>query len=80
MKIQKPNLISMDPKTGLILPKSGTQMLLADGSVVAIPPDYFVHPQTGHVLPMHGNIAYDPITTRLVFVVDSATGRANDDI
>ena len=49
-------------------------MLLADGTVAAVPPEHFVHPQTGRVLPILGNVAFDPITSRLVFVIDSATG------
>lgn len=64
----------MDDKTGLIRPKPGTKIVLADGSLSDVPPDHFVHPQTGHVLPIQGNMAYDPVTSRLVFVVDSATG------
>lgn len=66
--------VSVDDKTGLLRPKAGSQMLLADGTVTAIPPEHFVHPQTGHVLPILGNVAFDPITSRLVFVIDSATG------
>ena len=67
--------VVVDDKTGLIRPKSGAQMLLADGTVVAVPPNHFVHPQTCHVLPILGNVAFDPITSRLVFVIDSATGQ-----
>lgn len=74
MSIKAGDLMSVDKNTGLIKPKSGSKMILADGSIVDIPLDYFVHPQTGHVLPIQGNVAFDPITSRLVFVVDSATG------
>lgn len=64
----------MEEKTGLIKPKAGAQMIQEDGVVVPVPKDSFIHPQTGHVLPIQGNIAFDPVTSRLVFVVDSATG------
>lgn len=67
--------IIIDEKTGLLVPRSGSQMMLADGTVTNIPPDYAVHPQTARVLPVAGNVAFDPITSRLVFVLDSATGK-----
>lgn len=69
-----PDLIEMDPKTGLIVPKPNTKMLVADGRVIDIPSNHFVHPQTGRVLPIQGNVAFDPITSKLVFTADSATG------
>lgn len=64
----------MNTVTGLIVPNSETQMLLASGEVVDIPHDFFLHPQTGHVLPIAGNVAFDPMSSRLIFTVDSATG------
>lgn len=51
-------------------------MILANGTLADVPADHFVHPQTGHVLPIQGNVAFDPVTSRLVFVSDSATGEA----
>ncbi|XP_013391352.1 uncharacterized protein LOC106159584 [Lingula anatina] len=74
--ILAPELIHMNPETGLIIPNSDAQMLLASGQVVDIPHDHFVHPQTGRVLPIAGNVAFDPVSTRLVFTTDSATGEA----
>ena len=74
MSVKATDMVTMDKNTGLIRPKSGSKMVLADGSIVDVPPDYFLHPQTGHVLPVQGNVSYDPVTSRLVFVVDSATG------
>ena len=68
------SLLSTDPVTGLIIPKSGAQMLLANGQLVDIPSDFFIHPQTSRVLPLHGNVAFDPMTSKLIFMVDSATG------
>ena len=76
MSIKATDLVSVDKNTGLICPKSSAKILLADGSLSDVPPNSFVHPQTGHVLPIQGNVAYDPVTSRLVFVVDSATGKS----
>ena len=77
LSILETELVRMDPVTGLILPYMGTQMLVANGDVVDIPPSHFFHPQTGHILPIAGNISYDPVTSRLIFTVDSATGEAS---
>lgn len=75
MSIKAPNLISQEANSGLIRPKAGVKMILAGGTLTEVPADHFVHPQTGHVLPIQGNVAFDPITSRLVFVSDSATGQ-----
>lgn len=72
--------VTVDEKTGLLRPKAGSQMLCTDGIVMAVPPQHFVHPQTGRVLPILGNVSYDPITSRLVFVIDSATGKRPDKV
>ena len=64
----------MDNVTGLIVPNEGTQMQISSGHLVDIPANFFVHPQTGRVLPVHGNVAYDIVTSKLIFTVDSATG------
>lgn len=49
-------------------------MLLSSGHTMAVPPDYFLHPHTGRVLPIAGNVAYDPASSALVFTTDSCTG------
>ena len=69
-----PDLVHVDKVNGLTVPSSGTKMLLATGDVVDVPPDYFVHPETGHVLPIHGNVAYDPVMSKLTITVDSTSG------
>ena len=74
MNVKATNLIYTDEVTGLLKPKSGAQMVTADGMTASVPKDCFLHPQTGRVLPIQGNVAFDPVTARLVFVVDSATG------
>jgi hypothetical protein len=74
MKVKATNLISQEANSGLLRPKAGTKMIMASGALSDVPSDYFVHPQTGHVLPIQGNVSFDPVTSRLVFVSDSATG------
>ncbi|KAH3750553.1 hypothetical protein DPMN_185080 [Dreissena polymorpha] len=69
-------LVETDKSTGLLRAKTGSHMLLGDGSTRTVPEHNFIHPQTGNVLPVQGNVAFDPVTSRLVFVVDSATGEA----
>ena len=69
-----PDLIVMDPVTGLIRPRPGASMLLADGMVVPVPDEWFLHPYTGKVLPIEGHVSYDPISSRLIFTADSAFG------
>lgn len=69
------DLIHQDATTGLIVPNSEAKMLLCGGEVVSIPPDHFIHPGTGRVLPIEGNVAYDPATSRLIVTVDSTGNR-----
>lgn len=72
--ILKPDLVTLDPITGLLRPQAGTAMLLADGTVTPVPDEWFLHPQTGKVLPIEGHVSYDPISSRLIFTADSASG------
>ena len=71
------SLIETDKNTGLMKARHGTHMMTADGSIRSVPADCFVHPQTGHCLPIAGNVAFDPVTSRLVFVTDSATSKCD---
>ncbi|KAK9520852.1 hypothetical protein VZT92_020711 [Zoarces viviparus] len=63
-----------DSVTGLFRPNAHSHMLLSSGHTVAVPPDFFLNPQTGRVMPIAGNVAYDPATSTLVFTTDSCTG------
>ncbi|XP_077422396.1 uncharacterized protein LOC144052329 isoform X3 [Vanacampus margaritifer] len=63
-----------DAVTGLIRPNAHSHMLLSSGHTMAVPPDFFLHPQTGHVLPIAGNVAYDPESSTLVFTTDLCAG------
>ncbi|XP_061637981.1 uncharacterized protein si:dkey-103g5.4 isoform X4 [Phyllopteryx taeniolatus] len=63
-----------DTVTGLIRPNAHSHMLLGNGHIMAIPSDFFLHPQTGRVLPIVGNVAYDPESSTLVFTTDPCAG------
>lgn len=76
MAVSARDLINTDKVTGLLLPKPGSEMFLANGQTMSVPPDFFLHPQTGRLLPIHGNVAFDPLSSKLIFTADSATGEA----
>lgn len=78
--LRVPAAVHCDPVTGLIKPNSQSHMLLSSGHTMAVPPDYFIHPQTGRVLPIVGNVAYDPVSSTLVFTTDLCTGNTADSI
>ncbi|XP_062377906.1 uncharacterized protein si:dkey-103g5.4 [Sardina pilchardus] len=63
--------VQVDSVTGLLLPNPGAQMLLSNGHSMPVPPDFFLHPQTGRLLPAAGNIAFDPHSSTLVFTADA---------
>nr|XP_061828831.1 uncharacterized protein LOC133614686 [Nerophis lumbriciformis] len=63
-----------DAVTGLIRPNAHSHMLLSSGHTMAVPPDFFLHPHTGHLLPIAGNVAYDPESSTLVITTDSCAG------
>uniref|UniRef100_A0A087XIS7 Uncharacterized protein n=1 Tax=Poecilia formosa TaxID=48698 RepID=A0A087XIS7_POEFO len=72
--LRVPAAVHCDPVTGLMKPNPQSHMLLSSGHTMAVPPDYFIHPQTGRVLPIVGNVAYDPVSSTLVFTTDLCTG------
>ncbi|KAJ3590432.1 hypothetical protein NHX12_008383 [Muraenolepis orangiensis] len=59
-----------DAATGLLRPVPRCHMLLGGGHVTPVPPDFFLHPQTGRVMAVHGNVAYDPAASALVCTTD----------
>ncbi|KAH0623315.1 hypothetical protein JD844_031523 [Phrynosoma platyrhinos] len=59
-----------DATTGLIMPRDDAVMLLANQSMKHVPPDHFLHPGTGKVLPVAGNIGFNPINSKLIPTVD----------
>ncbi|XP_050984608.1 uncharacterized protein si:dkey-103g5.4 isoform X2 [Labeo rohita] len=66
--------VHVDPLTGLIQPNSNTHMLLASAHSMPVPPDFFLHPQTGKLLPVAGNVGFDPASSTLVFTADACVG------
>ncbi|XP_035765652.1 uncharacterized protein si:dkey-103g5.4 [Neolamprologus brichardi] len=62
-----------DSVTGLIKPNAHSHVLLSSGHTMAVPPNFFVHPHTGRVLPIAGNVAYDPASSTLVCTADHCT-------
>ncbi|KAK7156390.1 hypothetical protein R3I94_006451 [Phoxinus phoxinus] len=66
--------VHVDPLTGLIQPNSNAHMLLASGHSMPVPPDFFLHPQTGKLLPVAGNVGFDPASSTLVFTADACVG------
>ena len=65
------NVLRLDKTTGLILPKADSQMKLAIGETVPVPNDgYFLHPETGRVMSMANNLAYDTHNSKFIPTVD----------
>ncbi|KAJ7990490.1 hypothetical protein DPEC_G00300860 [Dallia pectoralis] len=66
--------VRIEPFTGLVTPRAHAHMLLASGHSMPVPPSFFVHPQTGRLLPIVGNVGYDPVGSSLVFTTDLGAG------
>lgn len=64
----------MNPVTKLMVPGPNCVMLPASGHAGSIPPGYFIHPDTGKVLPEAGNLGYDLQGTNLVPTTDFSSG------
>ncbi|XP_042688128.1 uncharacterized protein LOC122167537 isoform X2 [Centrocercus urophasianus] len=69
-----PDVVSVDPVTGLLIPSPHCAVLLGSQCSGPIPSNHFLHPGTGKVLHIAGNVGYDPIRSGLVCTVDSASG------
>ncbi|XP_046926778.1 uncharacterized protein LOC124505071 [Lynx rufus] len=66
--------IRVNPVTKLMVPGPNCAMLPASGHAGSIPPGYFVHPDTGRVLPEAGNLGYDLQGATLVPTTDFGSG------
>lgn len=66
--------ISVNPITKLMVPGPNCAMLPASGHAGSIPHGYFVHPDTGRVLPEAGNLGYDLQAATLVPTTDFSSG------
>lgn len=72
--IRAGDTVQLDPCTGLIYPISKAHMLLASGHSMSVPSDYLLHPETGKLLPVAGNVGFDPSSSTFVFTADSCVG------
>ncbi|XP_048837633.1 uncharacterized protein si:dkey-103g5.4 [Brienomyrus brachyistius] len=63
--------VSVDPCTGLLVPKPNALMRLPSGHTMPVPLDFFLHPDTGRLLPMAGNVAYNPASSTLMIAADT---------
>ncbi|CAM2107714.1 unnamed protein product [Caretta caretta] len=72
--VRAPDTIYMDPTTGLLTPNPDCVMLLVNHCPMPVSRDQFLHPETGKVLPVAGNVGYDPVSSKLISAVDSASG------
>ncbi|KAI4537825.1 hypothetical protein MG293_012688 [Ovis ammon polii] len=66
--------IGVHPVTKLMVPGPDCVMLPASGQAGPIPPGYFIHPDTGRVLPEAGNLGYDVQEATLVPTTDCSSG------
>ncbi|XP_022368987.1 uncharacterized protein LOC111153940 isoform X2 [Enhydra lutris kenyoni] len=66
--------ISVNPFTKLMVPGPNCAMLPASGHAGSVPPGYFIHPDTGKVLPEAGNLGYDLQGATLVPTTDFSSG------
>ncbi|TFJ99178.1 NF-kappa-B inhibitor zeta [Platysternon megacephalum] len=72
--VRAPDTLYMDPITGLLTPNPDCVMLLVNHCPMPVSRDQFLHPKTGKVLPVAGNVGYDPVSSKLISAVDSASG------
>lgn len=76
--IRADDIISQDAQTGLLIPNPQTaNMLLSDNVTnVPVPANFFIHQHSGRVMPIEGNVAYDPLASRLTITADSTNADA----
>jgi len=69
------SIATQDPVTGIISAGMGTRMKQHDGALYVITPNtYCVNPSTGKLVPIQGNIMFNPVLDELVYTVDILTG------
>jgi hypothetical protein len=66
--------ITMSPITKLMVPGPNCMMLPASGHAGPTPQGYFIHPDTGCILPEAGHLGYDLLSGTLVPTSDSNSG------
>ncbi|XP_077162698.1 uncharacterized protein LOC143822002 [Paroedura picta] len=68
------DVVYQDATSGLIMPTPDAVMLLANQSLMPVSSDHFLHPDTGKMLPIAGNVGYSPANSKLISVADYTSG------
>ncbi|GAB1294201.1 Predicted gene, 32742 [Apodemus speciosus] len=67
--------IIVNPVTKLMVPGPNCMMILpTSGHIGPVPPGYFIHPDTGRVLPEAGHLGYDLLSSALIPITDFNAG------
>lgn len=67
------SIVVKDVATGLLKPGTSTRMSIASGGTREIPPNHIINPTTGNVVPIQGNVSFDPVSLKIIFTCDSST-------
>lgn len=68
--------IIVNPVTKLMVPGPNCMMMLpTSGHIGLVPRGYFIHPDTGRVLPEAGHLGYDLLSSTLIPITDSNAGK-----
>lgn len=67
-------IATQDQVTGLITAGMGTRMKQHDGALYVITPNtYCINPYTGKLVPVQGNVMFNPVLDELVYTIDNLT-------
>ncbi len=58
----------IDLSTGLVSPGPSTRISLASGQTMEVPPHHYIDLNAGNVLPIHGNVYFDPLTQKIIAI------------
>ncbi len=67
------SIVIKDVATGLLIPGPSARMKHPDSSACRVPANHVINPTTGHVLPIEGNVCFDPISQKMVSTIDVST-------
>lgn len=68
------NIATQDQVTGLITTGIGTRMKQHNGALYVITPNtYCINPYTGKLVPIQGNVMFNPVLDQLVYTIDNLT-------
>ena len=59
-------LVEVDSLTGILVPTLGTEMKCSGRHIVSVPPCCCLHPLSGEIIPMEGNVFVDPLREEFV--------------